>query len=60
MTVVVVSLDRAQISDSDGFYRRVATLIDGRNANAFDEVHYEAFGGDLLGSRLLANVAYGW
>lgn len=29
-------------------------------SNVFDEVHYESFGGDLLGSRLLANVAFGW
>lgn len=29
-------------------------------ANLFDEEHWEAFGGDILGRRALANVAFGW
>ena len=29
-------------------------------ANAFDEEHWESFGGDLLGRRALASVRYGW
>ena len=29
-------------------------------ANLFDEEHWEAFGGDILRRRALANVAFGW
>ncbi len=29
-------------------------------ANLFDDQHFEAFGGDLLERRALANVSYGW
>ena len=29
-------------------------------ANAFDEEHWQSFGGDLLGRRALANVRFGW
>ncbi|MEZ5330737.1 MAG: TonB-dependent receptor [Thermoanaerobaculia bacterium] len=29
-------------------------------ANAFDDAHWESFGGDLLGRRALASVSFGW
>ena len=29
-------------------------------ANAADEEHWQAFGGDLLGRRALFNVSFGW
>ncbi len=29
-------------------------------ANAFDDEHYESFGGDLLGRRALGNITFSW
>ncbi|HZJ32729.1 MAG TPA: TonB-dependent receptor [Vicinamibacterales bacterium] len=49
------------VLDLNGSYAVTPRVSIGADvANALDNDHYEAFGGDLLGRRALVHVTYGW
>lgn len=50
-----------EVADLGGYYRISETIELGLNvSNAFDDEHYESFGGDILGRRALGSVTFRW
>ena len=49
------------VVDLNGSYRLTKQITAGADvANLFDNDHYEAFGGDILGRRALGHLTYSW